>query len=661
MSRTRTMKGLAAGCLMTLLAVTVYAQDPSDDIFELGEIVVSSPRSISEAVGTVQVVTAEEIQRTNAKSLDEALDLVPGIYVRRGKKGVPRIDMRGMRTRQVELLLNGVPINSSYDNQFDPSFIPVENIARIKVTRGGGSVLYGSGGNAGVINIITKRGAQGVHGSASVQAAEEDTYLGQGTFSMRNEKGNFFVSGSSLDQDGYPLADDADYDSNLEGGDVRENSDRERSSFFASMELTPTQRTQIGLNVDFEKGEYGRPHEVFLDEYTDAKFKKGDFDRLTYERVNDRTGIGGQLVLSHDFDSPLSIRTWGFATKLDETVDRYDDRTYATQKKGKRTDSTTTRFGLAGQLGYDLNDLGVATLAYSAEQGNWDSKEENFKKSQITELDKTNDLWSSSLQYEVNPINRLGLVAGLGWHRQEKHNGESESDYSYQLGTYFDVTDVTRLKLNHARKIRFPSLRRLYEGDKANEDLQAETTYHYEAGVEQDIPGWQTTLGLTVFHVDAEDFIESINDQPFENQDKYRFQGLEAMISSTIVPNLDFEATYTYLESENRSSDRNSSKLQNRPENKVSVMVSYACPFDTRISASYLYVGERYDFSKVDPSKTITLDSYQVVDLKVQKTLFDSGFDVYAGVDNLLDEAYEENYALPRPGRTLYAGVKYAF
>ncbi len=247
MSRAQAMKGLVAGCCLALLAVTAYAQDQSDDIFELGEIVVSSPRTISEAVGTVQVVTAEDIQRTNAKSLDEALDLVPGIYVRWGKKGVPRIDMRGLRTRQVELLLNGIPINSSYDNQFDPSFIPVENIARIKVTRGGGSVLYGSGGNAGVINIITKRGAQGMHGSAAVQAVEGDTYLGQGTFSMRNEQGNIFLSGSSLDQRGYPLADDAEYDSNLEGGDTRENSDRERNSFFASMEFNPSQRTRIGV------------------------------------------------------------------------------------------------------------------------------------------------------------------------------------------------------------------------------------------------------------------------------------------------------------------------------------------------------------------------------------------------------------------------------
>ncbi len=62
-------------------------------------------------------------------------------------------------------------------------------------------------------------------------------------------------------------------------------------------------------------------------------------------------------------------------------------------------------------------------------------------------------------------------------------------------------------------KFAFPPCAGSTRETRPIEDLQAETTYHYEAGVEQDIPGWQTTLGLTAFHIDAEDCIESINDQ----------------------------------------------------------------------------------------------------------------------------------------------------
>ncbi len=652
-------------CLWAGIGVAGAQETPANDqVFELGEIVVSSPASQVEAAGSVDVITAADIKEGNARTLDEALDLVPGIYVRRGKKGVPRIDMRGMRTRQIELLLNGIPINSSYDNQFDPSFIPVENIARIKVTRGAGSVLYGSGGNAGVINIITKRGAEGVHGSLNGEAAQGDAYLGRGTLSARNENGNIFISGSTYNQESFPLADGADVDSRLEGGDERENSDRESSHLFTSMELTPTDQTTLALNLEMQQGEYGRPHEVLVDEFTDKNYDKDDPTRLTFERVTDRSSIGGQLALSHDLSGPLSFKTWGYATQLEQTVDRFDDKTYTTQNKGRHTESTTSRYGLAGQVALDLHRLGVATLAASAEQGNWDSREEKYKKGAINELneiDKNNNIYSTSLQYEVAPTNALGLVAGAGWHQQEKHSGSTEADFSYQLGGHYDLTATTRLKANHARKIRFPSLRRLYEGDDANPDLEAEVTWHYEAGVEQDIPGWQTKLGLTLFHIDAEDFIEKIGDEPYKNQDKYRFQGIEATLANESVDNLRLEAAYTYLQSENRSDERDSDKLQNRPENKVSLKATYTCPWDLKISGSYLYVGERHDFSKVTDGKTITLDPYQVVNLKLSKTLPKTGWEFYAGVDNLFDEAYAENYALPRPGRTVYGGVEYSF
>jgi outer membrane receptor protein involved in Fe transport len=55
------------------------------------------------------------------------------------------------------------------------------------------------------------------------------------------------------------------------------------------------------------------------------------------------------------------------------------------------------------------------------------------------------------------------------------------------------------------------------------------------------------------------------------------------------------------------------------------------------------------------------LDGFTVVNLKLNQKLGASGFSLYAGADNLLDEEYEESYLLPQPGRTLYAGMEYLF
>ena len=115
-------------------------------------------------------VTAADIESSGARTLDEVIDLLPGVYVRIGNSGTPRVDIRGFRTRHVILLLDGIPFNSTYDGQFDPTTIPVENIAEVKVVTGAGSVLYGPGGNGGIINIITKKGRKGVNASAMGEA-----------------------------------------------------------------------------------------------------------------------------------------------------------------------------------------------------------------------------------------------------------------------------------------------------------------------------------------------------------------------------------------------------------------------------------------------------------------------------------------------------------
>ena len=89
---------LCGGLLMVVAAAfPLYAQESGAGTYRLGEVVVSAPQSGVEAVGTVHTVTAAEIQERGARTLDEALSLVPGLFVRTGGAGTPRIDIRGFR------------------------------------------------------------------------------------------------------------------------------------------------------------------------------------------------------------------------------------------------------------------------------------------------------------------------------------------------------------------------------------------------------------------------------------------------------------------------------------------------------------------------------------------------------------------------------------
>src|SRR5690606_22870584 len=94
----------------------------------------------------------------HATTLDEALRLLPGMYVSVGGQGSPRLQVRGLQTRGVKSLINGIPLNSTYESDFDPTLIPVTQIDHIKLSKGATSVLYGDGGLGGVVNVITKQG-----------------------------------------------------------------------------------------------------------------------------------------------------------------------------------------------------------------------------------------------------------------------------------------------------------------------------------------------------------------------------------------------------------------------------------------------------------------------------------------------------------------------
>jgi len=184
---------------------------------------------IADEVATIDSVTAEDIERRGARTLEQALVLVPGVYVRYGADGVPRIDIRGLRTRNVILLQDGVPLNSGYDGQFDPSSIPAQDIAEIKVTRGGSSVLYGPGGNAGVIEIVTKSAGKSLKADIAGEYEFDQAYQARGSVSGRVGGVGLSLWASTFDRDHFNLSDDFKPTA-LQPGEERVNSDRDQDA-----------------------------------------------------------------------------------------------------------------------------------------------------------------------------------------------------------------------------------------------------------------------------------------------------------------------------------------------------------------------------------------------------------------------------------------------
>lgn len=655
--------GLLAGLTAGLLAaVPLYAATAPAPAYKLGEVVVSAPKTGAESVSTVRVVTAQQIKDRGARTLADALELVPGIHVRTANDGTPRIDIRGFRTRNIKLLLNGIPINSALDGQFDPAEIPVENIAEIKVTTSGASELYGQGGNAGVINIITKAGTPGVRGTVTGEAAQADRYIGRFTLSGGSGDVTGFLSGSTYQRHAFRLSNDYTPTAEQAGGH-RDNSDRENNNLFLNLNFSPTKKTSVGVTVGYNQGDYGIPPVVNFDK--NDPFSK----KAKYERIDNIHGLISQVAFSHDFDGPLSVRGWAYFNREEKEDNLYDDATYTTQdKKGSGSSNDITQIAGANvQLKYDLHRAGAATLGLMGESDNWAGngftvkQPKNGGAAQRASFDdhKAVQIYTVALQYVVNPLPKLGVVLGFGQHFHQAPEND-ESSYSYLVGLHYDILPGTRIKFVHSRKIRFPSIQRLYDITSGNPNLRAEWTLHYELGIEQTLPA-DTWVSLTGYRSDAHDFIEK-NDavNQYQNFQHYRFQGFEVTAENHYVKHLALRASYTYLDAKNLSDGSALNQLQYRPRDTVMLEGRYNFNFGLMVDANLLYVGNQVYLNK-NSTESRALNDYTVVNLKLSQDLLNHRLNVYAGADNLLDKNYEEAYGIPQAGRTIYGGVEYRF
>lgn len=690
---------LCTGCCC-LSAGQAYAlgtpEEQSEDVFSLGEVVVSGKMDGIEAAETIHVISAEDIKKSSSRSLDEALSLLSGVNVQVGNEGVPRVDMRGFRNRHVLFLLDGIPMNSAFDQNFDPSMIPVENIAKIKVTAGASSVLYGQGGLGGVVNIITKRGKQGLSGMAGFESGDGQPYVAKASLSGGAGKFDFFLSGSGFKRDNFPLARSFTASTEEKAG-YRKNSDNTRNNAFLNLGYTASTELYIALTGNFVEGGYGKP----------ASAINNTFDlyapQARFGRVDSYQGFTLQLAADYAPTTNLSVRSMIYFNRMDQDDNQYDDEQYGPISTGVLTQfrgslavipvnpdisnsymlkNTGITRGVSIQPKYDMGDLGILTMGFSAEWDTWNASGlvkpggdggaaggcgvgGGSKPYYLFPCSDHKDLFISSaaIEYSVEPLEHLGIALGYAHHWQFRDEARPEG-YSVSASLHYDLFKDTRLKAAFQRNIRFPSLSQLYKRDSNNPGLTPETVYHYQLGIEQKLP-WNSLLKLDGFRSDAHNFIalnQNVNPARNTNYSLYRFHGMEAAVESSFMPGLSLKAGYTMLLSEDLSGVGRD-EVQYTPRDKVSFTGKYDFECGLTPFVSLIHVANSYVYPKqrIATAGKAKMNDYTLVNLKLSQKLFKDRLTLYIGADNIFNEDYEQSYGIPRPGRFVYGGLEYRF
>ena len=135
-------------------------------IEELIEVDVSLPlgrqERVMDAPAAVGILTSEDLRRSGAVSLPEALRAIPGMFVARFSASSWVVTTRGFASATANKLLVMIDGRTVYSPLFSGVFwdqqdAMLDDVDRIEVVRGPGASLWGSNAVNGVINVVSKR------------------------------------------------------------------------------------------------------------------------------------------------------------------------------------------------------------------------------------------------------------------------------------------------------------------------------------------------------------------------------------------------------------------------------------------------------------------------------------------------------------------------
>lgn len=163
------------------------ARAQHNEITDPEEVVVTGsriPEARTNGVVATQVISREDLHRSGATNLGEALEAELGIQVERTFRGT-EVWIRGLDPEYTLLLIDGQRVSGRVGGAIDLARFSLENIERVEIVRGPSSALYGSDAIGGTINILTRESEVPLEASAEARLATNGGSLGQARVALR--------------------------------------------------------------------------------------------------------------------------------------------------------------------------------------------------------------------------------------------------------------------------------------------------------------------------------------------------------------------------------------------------------------------------------------------------------------------------------------------
>jgi iron complex outermembrane receptor protein len=614
------------------------------------------------------VTSIDSLELPAAPVLDEVLRELPFILVRRNSRGEMELGMRGSDSRQVAVLVDGVPLTLGWDHRTDPSIVPLTGARSITMVRGLSSVLYGPNVLGGVIEVGLVDGSAPSDRAATLALSGSFDHLGSRTLALsgglpldREGRWSGRAGLGFRDRPGFALGRGI-ADVGRVDPDLRANSDISHVDGFASLRYATPGGAHIGASVSSYSAERGVPPELHLEEPRLWRYPE---QKRTLAIVNAATGrrdtpFGrGELQASvgvHDGHTEIESFT---STAYDEVAGTEvgDDRTVTARVMGDHSLGTRGSIRTAATVADVRYDERVdADPRQSYQQRLWSAGSEvMFPVAMLTQI-------TGGVVFDAASTPKSGDKPPLG----------TISAWGGRLGVSSIVASgEMRVHAAVSQRSRFPALRELYSGAlgrfEPNPDLGPERLRAFEGGITTNQRG--VDLQVVIFHHRLSGAIvrAPVGDGKLrrENRDQLRSTGVELLAgwaSDAISVTADLTAQHIRVHDPAVGESR---RPEHQPEFRMGTELAFPLPFAITGQAAARYTGSQACVHP-DLEREVQLDPQLSADAGVARswTLRSAARSLFRtlrlslSLDNIADAAIYDQCGLPQPGRTLRMGFE---
>ncbi|MFT6287098.1 MAG: vitamin B12 transporter [Halieaceae bacterium] len=609
-----------------LLAIACAPSLQAEPTSKLEELVITSSRvemPLRQIGTSVSVITIDDIEAYGFNSLYDILRTSPGVAVTSngGVGSATTLRIRGEEGYRTRVYVDGINISDASGLQFSPNIehLLSGGVERVEILRGPQGLMHGADAG-GIVDVRSRTFDEGFGGDVSAEGGRFGTTQYGANVGGGNSSADINLSAYQFETDGF--------NTKTTDIDLRDDDGYENTSFHGKLGWNATEDLRIEL-------------------------------------------VGRDVSSENDYDSCLAAVT--FAPSDDCTND-YDQQAWRAS-----VDYQGTRFD--HQVSYSGNDTdrqfyteGVPTFGGEGELETWsylgnfdggdslkfvygaDLQKESFDDGSV---DRERDQDGYFLEYQGGFGDSLYLTAGARYDDNEDFGNYT----TYRISAAYIVAMAggeLKFKSTYGTGLRAPSLSEIaynagpFSSPPASDvNLQQEESDGYDIGV-----AWYSSNGL---YLEANYFDQTISDEIFFDLDAFsgylqasgdnNSRGVELIAEWPLSEALSLTGNYTY----NDTDTADGAQRLRRPEHIANLGVSWR-PMNERLTLS-LFARGSWDSIDIGGS---SLDDYEVVDISASYAVLPK-LEVYARMENLFDEDYQEVPDYNTAGAAAYAGLRYSF